>query len=156
MTWEIKSFEELTNLEWHEIIKERMAVFVVEQDCAYMEIDGHDPASYHLFLKEGDEVVAYARLMPSGTIYQEASIGRIIVKADQRGKGYAKEIMERGMKFLLNELGESEIKLQAEYYIKDLYASYEFEITSDIFLDEGIEHVYMLYRVPDKKKAEMK
>lgn len=147
MSWHIKSFEDLTNLEWHEIMKERMAVFVVEQGCAYMDIDGHDPNSYHLFFKEDNEIAAYARLMPSGTIYREASIGRIIVKKEHRGKGYAREIMERGMKFLIEEMKESEIKLQAEYYIKDLYASYGFQIISDIFLDEGIEHVNMLYKV---------
>ncbi|WP_054706314.1 GNAT family N-acetyltransferase [Bacillus sp. JCM 19041] len=146
MEWKIKSFQQLSPNELYAIIQARIHVFVVEQACMYQDLDGYDQDSFHLFLQDADEIIAYARLLPSSTIYKESSIGRVITNKAYRGKGYGHELMKRGMAFLLEQREEREIRLQAEYYIKDLYKGYGFEEVSDVFLEDGIEHIYMVYK----------
>ncbi|MGX1374018.1 ElaA protein [Priestia megaterium] len=114
MTWCIKSFQELTNDELYEILQVRTAIFVVEQKCAYLEVDGKDKLAYHLFKKENEKIIAYLRVLPKGISYQEASLGRIIVKQAQRGTGLGRELVARGIDFLENELHEKTIKIQAQ------------------------------------------
>lgn len=99
MTWCIKSFQELTNDELYEILQVRTAIFVVEQKCAYLEVDGKDKLAYHLFKKENEKIIAYLRVLPKGISYQEASLGRIIVEQAQRGTGLGRELVARGIDF---------------------------------------------------------
>lgn len=145
MEWRIKAFQQLSQDELYAIIQARLEVFVVEQACMFQDLDGYDQDSYHLYLQDAGVIIAYARLLPSGTIYKEASIGRVITKKAYRGKGLGHELMKRGMAFLLEQKGETEIRLQAEYYIKDLYKGYGFKEVSDVFLEDGIDHIYMVY-----------
>lgn len=145
MEWKLKHFNELETIELYAIIKSRIDVFVVEQQCIFQDLDDYDHASYHLFLTDGSEVAAYARLLPSGVEYKESSIGRVLVSQENRGQGYAHELMKQGMAFLLTHLGEECIRLKAEYYIKNLYEIYGFKQISAVFLEDEIEHAYMLY-----------
>ncbi|MFV0531006.1 MAG: GNAT family N-acetyltransferase [Flavobacteriales bacterium] len=93
--WQIKSWEELTKEEFHDIIRLRETVFVVEQDCPYLDVDGKDEESYHLFLYQGDQIVAYSRLIPRGISYSEGfSIGRVVVSSDFRRKQLACKMMK--------------------------------------------------------------
>ena len=114
MSWCIKSFQELTNDELYEILQLRTSIFVVEQKCAYLEVDGKDKFAYHLFKKEDEKIIAYLRVLPKGISYKEASLGRIIVKQAQRGTGLGRELVARGIAFLENELHEKTIKIQAQ------------------------------------------
>ncbi len=84
MNWKIKSFDQLSLTELYLILQARVQVFVVEQNCPYPEVDGIDPNCTHLFKREGDRIVAYARLIPQGVLYDEASIGRILVAESYR------------------------------------------------------------------------
>ncbi|MGG1369614.1 GNAT family N-acetyltransferase [Priestia megaterium] len=144
MTWCIKSFQELTNDELYEILQVRTAIFVVEQKCAYLEVDGKDKLAYHLFKKENEKIIAYLRVLPKGISYQEASLGRIIVKQAQRGMGLGRELVARGIDFLENELHEKTIKIQAQSRLQTFYESFGFRSVSDIYSDEGLPHVDML------------
>ncbi|MDO7905357.1 GNAT family N-acetyltransferase [Paenibacillus sp. JX-17] len=144
MTWELKTFEQLTNLELYAILQERTAVFVVEQHCPYQEVDGKDPASYHLLYREEGRILAYARLLPPGVSYPEASIGRVIVKQSARGRGLAKELLRRSIAFIQQELGEKAIKIQAQEYLKDFYGSFGFAPVSGVYLEDDIPHVDMV------------
>ncbi|MFP8644377.1 GNAT family N-acetyltransferase [Priestia aryabhattai] len=144
MSWCIKSFQELTNDELYEILQLRTSIFVVEQKCAYLEVDGKDKFAYHLFKKENKKIIAYLRVLPKGISYKEASLGRIIVKQAQRGTDLGRELVARGIDFLENELHEKTIKIQAQSRLQKFYESFGFKPISDIYADEGLPHVDML------------
>ncbi|MCA1054054.1 GNAT family N-acetyltransferase [Rossellomorea aquimaris] len=144
MTWNLKRFDELSTIELYSILKERTDVFVVEQECPYPEIDGKDLKSYHLYKEENGEVVAYSRLLPPGVSYEEASIGRILVKRSHRGKGIATELLRRSLAFIHDEMGESTVKIQAQEYLRDFYGSFGFQAVTETYLDDGIPHIDMV------------
>lgn len=83
----VKQFEELTAGELFEILKLRVSVFVVEQKCAYQEIDDADRAAYHVWLSEEGKIRAYLRVLPAGTVFPEVSIGRVIAVERRKGLG---------------------------------------------------------------------
>ena len=146
MSWNIKKFEELTNIELYNLLKERTKVFVVEQNCPYLEVDGKDPFSYHLFKEEEGEIIAYLRVVPPGVSYQEASIGRVFVKKEYRGQGIAVELLSRGLDYIQNELKETSIKIQAQDYLRKFYSSFGFQPVSETYLEDNIPHVDMLLK----------
>ncbi|MBB6454098.1 ElaA protein [Salirhabdus euzebyi] len=144
MKWIEKEFEQLTVHELYAILKERVDVFVVEQNCAYPEIDNYDQVATHMFLIDEGEIKAYCRLLPSGSKYEEASIGRVLVKEKYRGKGYAIQLMERAVNIMMKEWNEKTIKLQAQAHLSNFYAQFGFEVKSDEYMDDGIPHVDMI------------
>lgn len=86
-----KTFHELTTDELYELLRIRSEVFVVEQDCVYQDLDNDDQKAIHLWLSDGDKVLALCRVCPAGTHMGEVSVGRVITI--ERGKGYGKRIM---------------------------------------------------------------
>ncbi|OCA86197.1 GNAT family N-acetyltransferase [Pradoshia sp. D12] len=144
MSWKLKKFDELTNIELYNILKERTLVFVVEQNCPYPEVDGKDPFSYHLFKEDNGEIVAYLRIVPAGIAYQETSIGRVIVKKEYRGEGIAGELLKKGLDFIQNELKETKVKIQAQDYLRKFYTSFGFQPISETYLEDNIPHVDMI------------
>ncbi len=147
MEWKLKTFNELTTNELYSILRERVDVFVVEQQCAYRELDDFDQVSYHLYACNENEIVAYARILPSGTAHEELSIGRVLVKGSYRGRGLATELMTRALEFISEELKEKYVKLQAQEYLLPFYGSLGFTTISEVYLDEGIPHADMLLRM---------
>lgn len=143
MNWQLKSFSELTNTELYKLLKARTEVFVVEQNCAYPELDDYDQGSMHLYLEDEGELAALVRLIPSGLKYAEASIGRVMVVKEFRGKGYAREVMEKAINVIANDWKEPKIKIQAQEYLKMFYESLGFKQISDAYLDDGILHIDM-------------
>ncbi|PPA70608.1 GNAT family N-acetyltransferase [Jeotgalibacillus proteolyticus] len=150
MEWTLQTFEELSATELYEILMARNSIFVVEQQCAYQEIDGYDPKSFHLTLREGDKLVAYARLLPGGVKYDLPSIGRIIVAPEYRGSGAGRRLVARSVNIMVKDWGVEQIKLQAQVYLRHFYESFGFEPTSEEYLDDGIPHVDMLMRVKNE------
>jgi len=140
-----KNFDELTNAELYEIIKLRIDIFVVEQNCPYNELDRKDYKSIHHFIKENDEIIAYLRMIPKGISYEESSIGRFIVKKDFRGRGYAKKILNNAIKYIQKEWNEFQIRLSGQKYLEKFYNEQGFETVSDVYLEDDIPHVEMLY-----------
>ncbi|WP_416148832.1 GNAT family N-acetyltransferase [Salipaludibacillus sp. HK11] len=145
MNFYIKEFEELSTHQLYKILQERINVFVVEQNCAYPEVDGKDPQSYHLFAEENNDIVAYTRLLPAGVAYRQASIGRVLVIEPLRKTGLGKEIMERSIAFLSEQLLEKEIKIQAQEYALRFYQSFGFEPISEVYLEDDIPHLDMVW-----------
>lgn len=145
MEWKQKAFQELTNDELYAIIKARIDVFIVEQNCPYEELDNFDQISSHLFLQNENEIVAYARLLPAGSKYKQASIGRVLVKQTQRGNGYANELMQKSVVALSQKWQAREIKLQGQEYLREFYASFSFIETSDVYLEDEIPHIDMMW-----------
>ena len=146
MSFIIKTFNELTTTELYSMLKVRTEVFVVEQNCPYLEVDGKDVKSYHLFKEDQGEVIAYLRILPPGVSYDELSIGRVLVKKEYRGQKLAQQMMEHALQFIHDELKESIVKIQAQEYLHDFYGSFGFEAISEVYLDDNIPHIDMLLK----------
>ncbi|WFA03575.1 GNAT family N-acetyltransferase [Bacillus sp. HSf4] len=151
MEWKLKSFEGLSKDELYRIIKLRIDVFVVEQNCPYHELDHLDELAHHLFLEEKGEILAYCRLFPGGAVYEEASIGRVIVRKEDRGKRYAQTLLEKALGFLESEWREKAVKISAQDHLRSFYSSFGFKEVSEVYLEDGIPHVDMLKNVQQKK-----
>lgn len=139
--WTIKTFEELTNKEIHRIYKERTAVFVVEQNCAYQEVDDTDLTSIHFFKQIDDTLTAYARVIiePTGT-----RIGRVLVPKEQRKKGLGRELMTVVLDYIDQSYPKLTIQAQAQAYLQPFYASFGFQPISEIYLEDNIPHIDMV------------
>ena len=146
MNWKIKRFEEMTTTELYEILRVRSEVFVVEQTCIYQDLDLKDKKAYHLFFEDNGEIVAYLRILDKNVSYPEISIGRVLTTEMNRGKGLAREMMQRAIAFVKEELNETQIRISAQLYLKKFYESLGFSVTSDIYLEDDIEHIEMVYR----------
>lgn len=141
----IKKFNELEASELYEILKARYEVFTVGQRCLYQDCDDKDKESYHLYLREGNRVVAYLRILEKGIAYDEVSIGRVLVVESHRRKGLALKIMKEALKFIQFELQEEKIKISAQEYLVNFYGSLGFKKVSDTYIEAGMEHVKMVY-----------
>ena len=139
-----KAFPDLTVDELYELLRIRSEVFVVEQDCVYQDLDGDDQASIHLWLTEGDQVVALCRVCPAGTHMREVSIGRVITT--ERGQGYGKQMMREGIAAAREIFGAKVIDIEAQEYAKGFYEQVGFRQSSDPFLLDGILHIRMTWR----------
>ena len=146
MNWKIKRFEELTTTELYEILRVRAEVFVVEQTCVYQDLDLKDKKAYHLFCENNGEIVAYLRILDKGVSYPEISIGRVLTRETNRSTGLAREMMQKAISFVEEELSEMQIRISAQLYLKRFYESLGFSVTSDIYLEDDIEHIEMVYR----------
>ena len=137
----IKQFSELTTEELFAIYKLRVSVFVVEQKCAYQEVDEVDKAAYRIWLEDDNGIEAYLRLMPEGVVCPETSLGRVI--AVKRRCGMGSRIVSESIRFAKEKLAAKEIVIEAQTYVKKLYESLGFKAESDEFLEDGIPHVRM-------------
>lgn len=137
----LKSFSQLSADELFAIYKLRVAVFVVEQKCAYQEVDEVDKASYHLWYEDEDGIEAYLRIIPAGVTRKEVSLGRVI--AVKRRCGLGTKIVSDAISFAKNELKAKEIVIEAQTYVKSLYEQLGFRVESEEFFEDGIPHVQM-------------
>ena len=149
MEWTIKQFQDLTLDELYAILYLRTAVCVVEQACPYQEVDNKDQESYHLLGQDNGDIVAYARLLPSGVSFSQASIGRVLVAPSHRGQGLAQQLMARSLAFLVEELGQKRIQLSGQTYLEAFYKSFGFQPISDMYLEDDIPHKDMLLVMED-------
>lgn len=142
--WLLKKFEALSPYELYAILQLRNEVFVVEQNCVFQDADGKDQNSYHLMGFNNDKLVAYTRLVPPGESYKEVSIGRVVTSPSVRRSGAGKELMEQSIDAVYKIFGVQPIKIGAQLYLKKFYESFGFEQISDVYLEDGIEHIYMM------------
>jgi ElaA protein len=149
LSWKIKSFAELNTTELYEIFQMRIAVFVVEQNCPYQDADGKDALSYHImgFTPE-NQLAAYARILPAGLSFKEASIGRVITSSAARGTGSGKILMQKCLQFIEETFGKRTVRIGAQSYLKSFYGNHGFVIDSAEYLEDGIPHVEMVYSFP--------
>lgn len=146
MNYKIKKFSELENSELYQILELRCEVFVVEQNCAYNDVDNKDQDAYHLLLEDNKKIIAGLRILKKGVSYDQISIGRVVVSKEHRGLGIAKEMMLKAIEFIENDLGEKEIKISAQAYLIDFYKSIGFVEVSQVYLEDDIPHIDMLYK----------
>jgi len=147
--WTCKKFDELTLNELYAILRLRSAVFVVEQNCAFQDMDNKDQSAHHLMGWQQDKLMGYARIVPAGFSYVESSIGRIVISPDARGLGIGKDLVQQSIKMLYTLHGKRVIRIGAQYYLKKFYESFGFEQASALYLEDGIEHIEMLLLTKD-------
>ncbi|WP_111669841.1 GNAT family N-acetyltransferase [Algoriphagus litoralis] len=140
----LKSFHELTVDELYQILKLRTAVFVVEQNCVFQDMDDKDQKCYHLMMFQDDLLVGYSRLVPAGLSYAEMAIGRVITASSVRGTGLGKKLMEFAIDYCQQLLGPGPIRIGAQTYALGFYASLGFVADGDTYDEDGIEHVEMV------------
>ena len=145
LDWRVKSFDELTKLELFELLKIRQAVFVVEQTCAYADIDDLDKLALHLFASSnGKEIAAYARILPPDSVSPEPAIGRVLIAQAARGSGLGEVLMQRAIAEVERQFPAQAIKIGAQCYLQKFYESLGFEASSEPYDEDGIMHIDML------------
>ena len=137
----VKHFSELSVDELFAIYKLRVAVFVVEQKCPYQAIAEADRAAYHIWLQDEDGIAAYARALPPGVTFAEASIGRVI--AVKRRCGMGSRIVAAAVETAREKFSAGKITIEAQVYARSLYEKAGFRQISDEFLEDGIPHIQM-------------
>lgn len=146
LNWVYKSFNQLTTAELYAILQLRSEVFVVEQNCVYLDVDGKDKKSFHLMAWHGEELTAYTRLVPPGISFTEASIGRVITSPRYRGLGIGITLLEKSIAHTLESYQTNQIRIGAQLYLKKFYEGFGFKTQGDEFLEDGIPHIEMLLK----------
>jgi ElaA protein len=143
MTPLILPFTDLTTQQLYDLLQLRAEVFVVEQDCVYQDIDGYDDKAYHVLFYNENTLVAYSRILPPGTYFEELSIGRVIVKETHRKLKLGHQLMSTSIEFSLKVYPSSTIKISAQQYLIKFYESHGFHIFGEGYLEDGIPHIGM-------------
>lgn len=140
-----RPFSSLSPKDLYQIIQLRENVFIVEQDCPYLDCDGKDIPSYHLSCFVEEELAAYARLVPPGISYNDySSIGRIVVKENFRTYGFGKSLVNEAISYCQKLFPKKKIKISAQCYLKDFYQSLGFVPVGEEYLEDDIPHIGMI------------
>ncbi|MFD2514966.1 GNAT family N-acetyltransferase [Pontibacter locisalis] len=139
-----KDFNSLSPQEMYELLRLRSEVFVVEQNCVFLDLDNKDQECFHLLLYKDDHLAAYARLVPPGVSYPLMSIGRIITSPATRGTGLGRVLVDMAIEECYKLFGQGPIKIGAQLYAKKFYESFGFTQTGEVYDEDGIDHIHMI------------
>lgn len=146
--WQWCFFSDLSVEQLYEILKARQRVFVVEQNCPFLDADDLDQSCWHLVAWQqggsGEVLLAYARIVPPGIKYDEPSIGRVITTPEARGRGYGRQLMKLAVQKVEELYPRSDIRIGAQQYLEKFYAGFGFQTVSKPYIEDGIPHVVML------------
>ena len=145
MVLRVKRYEELTRDELYAILRLRTAVFVVEQNCAYMELDDRDQAAVHVWLEDENGIAGYLRVMDRSEKSGYVSIGRVI--AARRRQGIGSRLIKEGIRTAREKMGAEKVYLEAQTYAEPFYLKQGFRRISEEFVEDGIPHVKMLLEI---------
>ena len=148
MKFRALDFDSLTPAELYQVLQARSEVFVVEQNCVYLDLDAHDQASIHLLGERGEHLAAYLRILPPGEKFEEASLGRVLTRAPWRKTGLGRLLVAEGIRACRELHSGSDIRIGAQAYLENFYSSFGFETVSAPYDEDGIPHVEMVLRVP--------
>lgn len=143
MIFILKKFHELSIHELYKVLQLRSEVFVVEQNCVYQDIDGKDEKALHLIGTFESEIVAYVRIFKPSDYFEEASIGRVVVKQNYRDRKWGYDLMQKAIEVTKSELMETNITISAQLYLQKFYENLGFVKTSEVYLEDDIEHIQM-------------
>jgi len=133
-------------MELHAVYRLRQEVFVVEQGCPYLDADDKDPECHHLFASAPQGgCLACLRLVPPGLSYAEASLGRVATHLSVRGQGLGYEVMRRGLNAAMELFGSTSVRISAQCYLMRFYESFGFKIVGDMYLEDEIPHIEMVW-----------
>ena len=142
--WQWHAYDELSVSQWYSLIRARIAVFVVEQKCAYQELDNWDSQASHLVGWNDGEVAAYLRCFAPGVKYAEASIGRILTTQAFRSGGFGREVVARGLARIDASFPGAAVRIGAQAHLERFYGSFGFRVASAPYDEDGIPHIQML------------
>tara|TARA_B100000768_G_scaffold49783_1_gene48571 strand:+ start:177 stop:620 length:444 start_codon:yes stop_codon:yes gene_type:complete len=140
------TYQQLSKEKLYQIIRLRLEVFVLEQNCIYQDLDNKDQKAIHLVGEEEGKVIAYTRLFKKGDYFENASIGRVIVKKESRKKDYGKIIMQKSIEELKNEHNEENIEISAQKYLIKFYDDLGFKKIGEEYLEDNIPHIKMVLK----------
>jgi ElaA protein len=147
--WQWKRLAGLAPAELYALLAARAAVFVVEQQCAFLDLDGLDASAWHLLgWAGGDEartLAAYLRLIDPGCKYPEPSIGRVLTTAPYRGAGLGRAAMREGLARAARLFPGRALRIGAQQRLERFYAEFGFRTASEPYQEDGIAHVEMLW-----------
>jgi ElaA protein len=146
LNWVYKSFNELSATELYAIMYLRSEVFVVEQNCVYLDADHKDEASFHLAGWDNNSLIAYCRIMPAGLAFDEPSIGRVVTSPAHRKTGSGRVLMQTAIQKTLEQFDDRKITIGAQLYLREFYGSLGFVQISDQYIEDGIPHIEMQYK----------
>lgn len=145
LTWVLAPFHELTNDQLYDLLRLRSEVFVVEQNCVFLDMDNKDQQCYHLLGYRQQQLVAYTRLVPIGVAYKDySSIGRVVSSPAARGTGIGRLLMQQSIEALYQLWGRQPIKIGAQCYLRSFYESLGFVQCGPVYDEDGIDHMPML------------
>jgi ElaA protein len=142
--WRFERLDGLTAREVHDVLQARSAVFVVEQACLFQDMDGADPASWHLFCRRDGAIAAYCRLVPPGAKYAEPSIGRVITAQAVRGTGLGRELVGEALRRCAELWPGAAVRIGAQRHLEGFYGSLGFVRDSEPYDEDGIPHIEMV------------
>ncbi|MCG8463326.1 MAG: GNAT family N-acetyltransferase [Xanthomonadales bacterium] len=147
--WRWQRFDELDIHSLYTLCAARVAIFVVEQECAYQELDHQDQQAYHLSAwNEQQQLLAYSRILGPGPRYATPSIGRVITTQKARGMGLGRQLMQRSVAHCDALFPGSDIRLSAQHHLEHFYQSFGFNSCSEMYLEDGIPHIDMQRPAP--------
>lgn len=139
----ILSFQELSSETLYEILALRSAVFIVEQQCFYQDLDYKDQNAQHLLVHENNKLIGYGRILPYND-ENSMSFGRLVTALSHRRNGLGKQMMGLILNFLKNHHPKQTIKITAQHYLQNFYANYGFVVQGAPFDMDGLPHVLMV------------
>lgn len=142
--FKVKNYQDLSRDELYALLQLRAEVFVVEQDCVYQDVDGKDHKALHVLGFKKDQLVAYTRAFAPGAYFEEASIGRVVVKETERNHKYGYELMQRSIQAIEDQYETTVIKISAQTYLKKFYNNLDFKEVGEGYLEDGIPHIGMI------------
>ena len=140
-------YNELTTNQLYSILKLRAEVFVVEQNCAYQDLDNKDNKALHLTGEINNEIIAYTRIFKKGDYFTNSSIGRVLVKKEFRKKELGKVIMEKSIEIIKKNTKEEKIEISAQKYLTKFYKELGFKKTGKEYLEDNIPHIKMMLKI---------
>ncbi|QKE64833.1 GNAT family N-acetyltransferase [Aquipseudomonas campi] len=148
ITWFIRHHADLSIHELYALLALRTQVFVVEQNCPYLDVDGQDllGATCHLLAWQGDVLVAYLRLLDPAKQGGDVVIGRVAVAPEARGMGLGHALMERALRACAERWPGLPIYLSAQAHLQGYYGRYGFAPVGEVYLEDAIPHIGMRRR----------
>lgn len=144
LRWKSATFDQLRPHEMYAALQLRSAVFVVEQNCLFQDLDGTDQQAIHLMGERDGELLAYARCFPAGVHFPEVSIGRIATRLDTRGTGLGHQLVEQALDLVRKTWGPQPVRIGAQARLTDFYRGHGFADTGINYIEDGIDHLQML------------
>ncbi len=149
MTWMCCQFSELSAKQLYDVLQLRSAVFVVEQDCVYQDIDGldkHSETRHLLHYNANGELLAYLRILAAGISYPDVAIGRVVTATSARGQGLGHQLLDRGIALAKSVWPQQDLYLSAQAHLQHYYQGYGFTSVTAEYLEDGIPHVGMRWQ----------
>lgn len=140
----VKHFNELTTTELYALLRLRNEVFIIEQNCPYLDLDNKDLDCHHVLYYADDQLAGHTRLLPRGVSYEDVSIGRVATAASHRGFGLGRKLMEVSIEGCYDKFGRSDIRISAQLYLLKFYQSLGFTALGEPYDEDGIPHIEMV------------